>query len=59
MRTAEDCCTPPAVQDALLAKTGVRWDVVRLEGGHMPFVSRPEELAGVLVRAVAGMMSGE
>lgn len=41
---------PPFAQDAFVAANGVAWDVKRLQTGHSPFLSRPEELAALVSR---------
>lgn len=54
IRTLDDCCNPTFVQDLWLEKTKVKWDVVDFKSGHMPFVSRPEAVAGEIVRLAKG-----
>ncbi|KAI1809287.1 Alpha/Beta hydrolase protein [Poronia punctata] len=54
IRTSNDQCNPTFVQDLWIEKTGVEWNVVHLETGHMPFISRPEELGSKVVEAVNG-----
>ncbi|KAK7227933.1 hypothetical protein V2G26_000103 [Clonostachys chloroleuca] len=56
VRTSEDCCIPPGLQDMWLEKTGVEWDVVHLKAGHMPFISMPKELAEQLVKSAKGFL---
>lgn len=43
--TSEDQGIPPIAQDTFVAASGVAWDVKRLQTGHSPFLSQPEELA--------------
>ncbi|KAI1157676.1 Alpha/Beta hydrolase protein [Nemania serpens] len=52
IRTVNDCCNPAALQDAWIEKSGVNWNVVNFETGHMPFVSQPEALAAQVVKLV-------
>lgn len=40
VRTLDDCCNPPFVQDMWREITGVHWDVAELKTGHMPFISQ-------------------
>lgn len=54
VRTLDDCCNPSFVQDAWLEKSKVKWDVVDLKAGHMPFVSQPDVLAGHIVKLIKG-----
>ncbi|KXX73310.1 Pyrethroid hydrolase [Madurella mycetomatis] len=54
VRTLDDCCSLPFLQDMCLEKTKVKWDVVDFKTGHMPFVSQPEALAAQIVKWVNG-----
>ncbi|KAI1361863.1 alpha/beta-hydrolase [Xylaria arbuscula] len=45
IRTVKDQCNPAILQDLWIEKSGVEWDVVSFETGHMPFVSQPKALA--------------
>lgn len=56
VRTLDDCCNPLFVQDLWLDKTKVKWDVVELKAGHMPFFSQPEALASKIVEATRRFM---
>jgi pimeloyl-ACP methyl ester carboxylesterase len=38
---------------ALSEQDRAGWEIIKIEGGHSPFLSRPEEVAGVL-RRIAG-----
>ena len=44
-----DLAVPPPVQEMVLKGTGLEWKVMKIESGHCPMVSRPEELAKILV----------
>ena len=48
---AQDAMMPVAVQEAMAARTG---SVERLETGHTPMASQPEELARIIARVAAG-----
>jgi len=50
IHTSEDNALPPSAQDAFVAASGVAWDVKRLQTGHSPFLSQPEELAALVSR---------
>ncbi|KAI8635295.1 alpha/beta-hydrolase [Xylariaceae sp. FL1651] len=52
IRTLDDRCNPLSVQDMWLKKSKVKWNVVDLKAGHMPFVSQPEALAAHIIRFV-------
>lgn len=52
VRTLDDCCNPAWLQDRWLHKSGVKWSVVDLKTGHMPFESQPEILAEEVIRSV-------
>ncbi|KAI1110151.1 Alpha/Beta hydrolase protein [Nemania sp. NC0429] len=56
IRTARDNCNPPVLQDAWIEKSGVSWDVVNFETGHMPFISQPEALAAQVIRLADEVM---
>lgn len=55
--TTEDRAIPFEMQQAMLAAMSVEeranWETVTVEGGHSPFLSKPEECAQVL-RKIAG-----
>lgn len=57
VHTLDDCCNPAFLQDAWLAKSNVKWDVVDFKTGHMPFVSQPEALAKQIVKSVNGFVA--
>lgn len=57
VRCLDDCCNPPFVQDMLIEKSKVKWDVVDFKTGHMPFESQPEALAGQIVKFTRGFMA--
>ena len=41
----QDCCTPPSWQRAMLAASGVGFQVIDVDSGHCPCISCPKELA--------------
>ncbi|KAH8165505.1 hypothetical protein CIB48_g2743 [Xylaria polymorpha] len=45
IRTIKDQCNPASLQDMWIEKSGVKWDIIDFETGHMPFVSQPRKLA--------------
>ncbi|KAL4882445.1 alpha/beta-hydrolase [Aspergillus karnatakaensis] len=57
VRTLDDCCNPSSLQDMLLEKSNVEWEVVDLKAGHMPFVSQPETLAEQITKFIDGFIS--
>ncbi|PWY68989.1 alpha/beta-hydrolase [Aspergillus sclerotioniger CBS 115572] len=57
VRTLDDCCNPSSLQDVWLEKSKVDWEVVDFKSGHMPFVSRAEGLAELVVRFIDGFMA--
>lgn len=57
IRTINDAAIPLAVQQMMLDGTGVEWIVRDIESGHSPQLSKPEELAGILVELVKGFGS--
>ncbi|KAI0459138.1 Alpha/Beta hydrolase protein [Xylaria acuta] len=56
IRTVNDHCNPSVLQDAWIEKSGVDWNVVNFESGHMPFISQPEALAAQVVKLVDKVM---
>ncbi|KAI0860871.1 Alpha/Beta hydrolase protein [Xylaria cubensis] len=56
IRTLEDFYNPSWLQDSWLEKSKVYWDVVDFNTGHMPFVSKPKELAATIIRLGLGFM---
>ena len=56
IRTLNDCCNPLSLQSMWLEKSGVDWNVVDFESGHMPFVSQPESLAKDVVSCIRGFL---
>ncbi|KAI0513264.1 Alpha/Beta hydrolase protein [Xylaria bambusicola] len=56
IRTVKDQCNPSFLQDSWIEKSGVEWDVVNFDTGHMPFVSQPEALAEQIVKFVREVM---
>ncbi|KAM0815687.1 putative Alpha/beta-hydrolase [Seiridium cardinale] len=59
VRTSDDCCNPPFLQDAWIQKTKVKWNVVNFKSGHMPFESRPDALSEQIVSFVDGFQALE
>ncbi|VUC27774.1 unnamed protein product [Clonostachys rosea] len=57
IRTEDDCCIPASLQDAWMEKSGVKWDVVHFKSSHMPFVSKPKDLAEQLVKSANGYLA--
>jgi hypothetical protein len=49
IQTEQDNSFPFVAQEGLLAYTGVAWDVLKLNAGHSPFLSHPQELADFLI----------
>lgn len=49
IRCMQDFAAPLAWQDNMLEETGVDWDIRDMESSHSPFLSRPEELAAIVV----------
>jgi hypothetical protein len=59
IRTLDDCCNPPFLQDAWIKKTKVHWNVVDIKSGHMPFESQPELLSKKIVDLMNGFLALE
>lgn len=57
VRTLDDNCNPYPLQNIWIEKSKVKWDVVDFKSGHMPFESKPEELAVHIVKFVEGFQS--
>jgi len=49
IRTLQDVPIPLEAQNAMLAGSGVEWDVRDFDTGHSPFLVKPEELAATLL----------
>lgn len=45
----KDMAVPPPVQEMVIKGTGLEWNVKRIESGHCPMISRPAELAKMLI----------
>ncbi|VUC29701.1 unnamed protein product [Clonostachys rosea] len=56
VRTSDHCCMPPGLQELRLEDTGVKWNVVHLKVGHMPFINMPKELAEQRINSAEGSM---
>ncbi|KAL7784832.1 Alpha/beta hydrolase fold-1 [Trichoderma ceciliae] len=52
IRCLQDNALPIAMQDHLLARSGVEWVVRTLDSSHSPFLSKPDELMGALAEIV-------
>ena len=48
LHTTQDQALPPFAQDAFVAGSGIKWDVVKLDTSHDPFFSAPEKLAEIV-----------
>jgi hypothetical protein len=57
IRTQLDCCNPPVLQDMWLQKSNVQWDVVNFQTGHMPFESKPEQLAVQIIKSAKSFVA--
>ena len=56
VRCTNDQALPLFAQDAMIKNSGYVWNVKDLEGsGHSPFLSRPEELAKILMEVFGGL----
>lgn len=51
IRTLIDRTFPVAVQTIFIENCGVDWKIVDVEGGHCAFISRPADVAEVIVGA--------
>ena len=49
IRCTIDATMPPWLQDMYLERSGVDWLIRNIEACHDAFISRPEELAGLVV----------
>ncbi|KAL7937858.1 hypothetical protein V8C35DRAFT_290112 [Trichoderma chlorosporum] len=58
VRCVQDGALPIAAQDGLVAQSGVEWIIKSLESSHSPFLSMPDELAGVVAEIVAEFAEG-
>ena len=54
IRTENDQALPAFVQDLFIEGSGVKWDVVKLDTSHSPFLSTPADLTKTLVGFVEG-----
>jgi hypothetical protein len=48
----KDAAVPPQVQEMVIKASGLEWKVREIESGHCPMVSRPAELAKMLIEIV-------
>lgn len=51
VKTVKDATFPSQGQDAFVQGCGVEWVVKEVEGGHCAFISRPEEVARIIIDA--------
>lgn len=49
VRCTLDQALPPNLQNMFMDKSGAQWKVKDIEAGHSPFVSKPKELAQMLI----------
>lgn len=49
LHTNQDQTLPPFAQDAFVDGSGATWNVQRLDTGHSPFLSKPQQLAAIVV----------
>lgn len=57
VRTVQDACNPAFLQDMWLEKSKVKWEIINMETGHMPFVSQPKALADHVIRLSLGFVA--
>ena len=48
IRTAQDRCQPPPVQDMYMKSSGVEWVVEGMDASHGAFFTRPVEVAKII-----------
>ncbi|KAI4195231.1 MAG: hypothetical protein LQ350_007312 [Teloschistes chrysophthalmus] len=53
----KDQALPPFAQDALVAESGVEWDVQKIDTSHSPFFSEPKQLADIVVSHVKAFIA--
>jgi hypothetical protein len=49
IQAALDNGIPFVAQDAMVTYSGVKWDTIKLDTGHSPFLSQPEAVAEFVV----------
>lgn len=54
LKTTLDATFPPAAQEEFAEGSGVGWDVRDVEGGHEVFLTKPRDVANVVVDVVKG-----
>jgi pimeloyl-ACP methyl ester carboxylesterase len=47
----DDLALTPPSQEWFAGQAGGKWTVERIKAGHSPFLSQPENLAGLVIRA--------
>jgi hypothetical protein len=50
IRCGDDHGMPRVAQDAVVAESGVTWDIHHFNTSHSPFLSQPAQLADTIVR---------
>lgn len=57
LHTNQDQALPPFAQDAFVAGSGAEWNVQKLDTSHSPFLSRPKQLAAIVVENVKAFVA--
>ena len=50
IRTEQDACLPAMLQDSWIETSGVEWAVKNVNAAHTAFVSKADEVAGLVVQ---------
>ncbi|KAL8845865.1 MAG: hypothetical protein Q9221_009002 [Calogaya cf. arnoldii] len=57
LHTTQDQTLPPFAQDAIVAASGVTWNVQKLDTSHSPFMSQPKQLAAIVVANIKAFLA--
>ncbi|KAL8639262.1 MAG: hypothetical protein Q9226_008888, partial [Calogaya cf. arnoldii] len=57
LHTTQDQTLPPFAQDAIVAASGVEWNVQKLDTSHSPFLSQPKQLAAIVVANIKAFIA--
>lgn len=49
VKTTEDAAVPLQVQEMLIQASGVQWETPEIASSHSPMLSKPEELAEIII----------
>ncbi|KAM5447722.1 hypothetical protein MaudCBS49596_005741 [Microsporum audouinii] len=55
IRATEDRCVPTDIQNLMLDKSGVDWNIKDIKSSHSPFLSRPQETFEIIIGMITAI----